>query len=131
MTILRMTDLDLRDKRVLMRVDYNVPMKDGKVADDTRIRATLPGVRHALEHGGRLMLVSHLGRPQEGVFDEKESLAPVARRLSELLGRDVQLVRDWLDGVSVEPGNAVLLENCRFNKGEKNNDDGLAKKMAA
>jgi phosphoglycerate kinase len=131
MTILKMTDVDLREQRVLIRVDYNVPLKDGKVADDTRIGATLPGVRHALEGRARLMLVSHLGRPEEGVFDEKESLAPVARRLSELLGRSVPLVRDWLNGVAVEPGEIVLLENCRFNKGEKDNDDGLAKKMAS
>src|SRR5262245_64911515 len=104
MTILKMTDVDLRERRVLMRVDYNVPLKDGKVADDTRIRATLPGVRHAFEHKSRLMLVSHLGRPKEGVFDEKESLAPAAKRLSELLGRNVPLVRDWLIGVAIEPG---------------------------
>ena len=101
------------------------------ITDDTRIRASLPGIRHALSKGARLLLVSHLGRPTEGQFDEKESLAPVARRLSELLGQDVPLKRDWLDGVSVEPGKAVLLENCRFNKGEKKNDDALAKKMAA
>jgi phosphoglycerate kinase len=126
-----MTDLDLAGKRVLIREDLNVPLQDGVIADDTRIRASLPGIRHALSKGARLMLVSHLGRPTEGQFDEKESLAPVARRLSELLGQDVPLKRDWLDGVSVEPGKAVLLENCRFNKGEKKNDDALARKMAA
>ena len=131
MPILKMTDLDLAGKRVLIREDFNVPLQDGVITDDTRIRASLPGIRHALSKGARLLLVSHFGRPTEGQFDEKESLAPVARRLSELLGQDVPLKRDWLDGVSVEPGKAVLLENCRFNKGEKKNDDALAKKMAA
>ncbi|MES2564447.1 MAG: phosphoglycerate kinase [Pseudomonadota bacterium] len=126
-----MTDLDLADKRVLIREDFNVPMKDGEIVDDTRIRAALPGVKLALQKGARLMLVSHLGRPQEGVFDEAESLAPVGRRLSKLLGVDVPLKRDWLDGVEVERGQIVLLENCRFNKGEKKNDETLSKKMAA
>jgi phosphoglycerate kinase len=131
MAILKMTDLDLAGKRVLIREDFNVPLQSGVIADDTRIRASLPGIKHALSKGARLLLVSHLGRPTEGQFDEKESLAPVARRLSELLGSEVPLKRDWLDGVSAEPGKAVLLENCRFNKGEKKNDDGLARKMAA
>jgi phosphoglycerate kinase len=131
MAILKMTDLDLANKRVLMREDFNVPMQDGKITDDTRIRAALPGIRYALDKGARLMLVSHLGRPREGVFDEAESLAPVAKRLSELLGKDVPLKRDWLDGVEVAPGEAVLLENCRFNKGEKKNDEALSRKMAA
>ncbi len=126
-----MTDLDLADKRVLIREDFNVPLQDGAISDDTRIRASLPGIKHALSKRARLLLVSHLGRPTEGQFDEKESLAPVAKRLSELLGAEVPLVRDWLDGVSVEPGTAVLLENCRFNQGEKKNDDALARKMAA
>ncbi len=131
MAILKMTDLDLAGKRVLIREDFNVPLQDGVISDDTRIRASLPGIKYALSKGARLLLVSHLGRPTEGQFDEKESLAPVAKRLSELLGSEVPLKRDWLDGVSVEPGKAVLLENCRFNKGEKKNDDGLARKMAA
>jgi phosphoglycerate kinase len=131
MPILKLSDLDITGKRVLMREDFNVPLQDGVITDDTRIRASLPGIRDALERNARVMLVSHLGRPTEGQFDEKESLAPVAKRLSELLGQEVRLQRDWLDGVTVEPGRAVLLENCRFNKGEKKNDEALAKKIAA
>ena len=131
MTILKMTDLDLREKRVFIRVDFNVPMKDGKVADDTRIRAALPGMRYALEQRAQVMLTSHLGRPKEGVFDENESLAPVAKHLSALLETEVPLKRDWLDGVEVAPGRLVLLENCRFNKGEKKNDEALSRRMAA
>jgi phosphoglycerate kinase len=131
MPILKMTDLDLHGKRVLIRVDFNVPAKDGKITDDTRIRAALPGIRFALAAGARLMLTSHFGRPKEGEWSEAESLAPVARHLSGLLGVEVPLKRDWLDGVQVEPGKVVLLENCRFNKGEKKNDDALAQRIAA
>src|SRR5258706_33785 len=131
MPVLRMSDLDLREKRVLMRVDFNVPIQNGKLTDDTRIRASLPGIKDALVRRARLLLVSHLGRPTEGQFDEKESLAPVAAHLSALLGMDVPLRRDWLEGVSAEPGKAVLLENCRFNRGEKKDDDALSRKIAA
>jgi phosphoglycerate kinase len=135
MRVLRMSEVDLRGKRVLVRVDFNVPIQNGKIADDTRIRAAVPGIREALAQRARLMLVSHLGRPTEGEFSEKESLAPVAKHLSALLGRDVPLKRDWLGTQfrpdAVEPGEAVLLENCRFNIGEKKDDDVLARKMAA
>jgi len=131
MSILKMSDLSLAGRRVLVREDFNVPLQDGRISDDTRIRASLPGIRAALQQGARLMLVSHLGRPTEGQFDEAESLAPVAKRLSELLGQDVPLIRDWLDGVEVQPGKVALLENCRFNKGEKKNDEALARRIAA
>lgn len=126
MPILAMTDLDLRGRRVLMRLDLNVPLADGKVSDDTRIRASLPGIRHALDAGARVMLMSHLGRPKEGVRDHASSLAPVARALGEHLGRDVPLV-DW-DYAGDD--DLVLFENVRFNPGEKDNDDGLSRKMA-
>src|SRR5215213_7837190 len=109
MPILKMTELDLANKRVLIREDFNVPLNDGKIADDTRIRAALPGIRHALEKNAALMLTSHLGRPKEGVFEESESLAPVAAHLSKLLGKDVPLKREWLGGVDVAPGEVVLL----------------------
>ena len=135
MKFLRMTDLDLRDKRVLVRVDFNVPFQDGRITEDTRVRAALPGIRHALAGGARLMLVSHLGRPTEGKFEESESLAPVAKHLSRLLGVDVPLIHDWIgdkfDPMSVAPGKVVMLENCRFNVGEKKDDETLAKKIAA
>jgi phosphoglycerate kinase len=129
--MLKMSDVDVREKRVLVRVDFNVPIRDGRILDDARIRAALPGIRFALSRRARLMLVSHLGRPTEGKFDEKDSLAQVAKHLAGLVGMDVPLARDWLDGVAVEPGRVVMLENCRFNKGEKKNDDALARKMAA
>ncbi|NLO80806.1 MAG: phosphoglycerate kinase [Xanthomonadaceae bacterium] len=131
MAVIRMSDLDLKNKRVLIREDLNVPIKDGKVSDDTRIRAALLTLERALEAGARVMVMSHLGRPTEGEYAEQYSLQPVAERLSELLGRQVPLVRDWLDGVEVEPGKLVLLENVRFNVGEKKNDDALAQRMAA
>ncbi|MCC6535038.1 MAG: phosphoglycerate kinase [Burkholderiales bacterium] len=127
-----MTDLDLKAKRVFIRVDFNVPQDDaGRVTDDTRIRAALPGIRHALAAGAAVMLTSHLGRPTEGVFKPEDSLQPVADRLSQLLGRTVPVRRDWLDGVQVAAGEVVLLENCRINKGEKKNSDELARKMAS
>ncbi len=129
--VLRMSDLDLKGKRVLIREDLNVPVKNGVVTSDARIRASLPTMQAAHAAGARVMLMSHLGRPEEGVHDEEFSLAPVAARLSELLGLKVRFERDWLDGVACEPGEIVLLENVRFNKGEKKNKDELAKQMAA
>jgi phosphoglycerate kinase len=132
MKILKMTDLDLAKQRVFIRADMNVPLDDaGRITDDTRIRASVKGIKLGLEKGAAVMVTSHLGRPTEGQFSEADSLAPVARRLSELMGREVPLVRDWVGGVDVEPGEVKLLENCRFNKGEKKNDEGLAKKYAA
>jgi phosphoglycerate kinase len=128
--ILRMTDIDLAGKRVLIREDLNVPIQDGVVTSDARIRAALPTIRLALERGARVMLMSHLGRPKEGEFDRALSLEPVALRLSELLGRKVPLVRDWLDGIDPQQGEAVLCENVRFNKGEKKDAEELARKMA-
>jgi len=126
-----MIDLDLAGKRVLIREDLNVPVKDGAITSDARIRASLPTIRLALDKGARVMLMSHLGRPKEGEFDPALSLEPVAVRLGELLGRRVPLLRDWLDGVEVAPGEVVLLENVRFNKGEKKDDEALARRMAA
>jgi phosphoglycerate kinase len=132
MKILRMADVDLAGKRVFIRADLNVPQDDsGAITDDTRIRASLAGIRAALERGAAVMVTSHLGRPKEGEFSEADSLAPVAKRLGDLLGRDMPLKRDWLSGVDVKPGQVVMLENCRFNKGEKKDDEGLARKMAA
>ena len=129
--VLRMNDLDLAGKRVLIREDLNVPVHNGVVTSDARIRASLPTITAALKAGARVMLMSHLGRPEEGVANEEFSLAPVAARLSELMGRKVRFERDWLGGVNCEPGEVVLLENVRFNKGEKKNKDELAQKMAA
>jgi phosphoglycerate kinase len=129
--IIRMQDLELAGKRVLIREDLNVPVKDGVVASDARIKASVPTIRAALEAGAAVMAMSHLGRPTEGEFDEAFSMAPVAARLGELLGREVRVVKDWLDGVDVAPGDVVLCENVRFNVGEKKNDEDLAKRMAA
>ena len=131
MKIIKMTGLDLKDKRVLIREDLNVPIKDGEVGSDARIRAALPTIQAALAAKARVMVMSHLGRPEEGKFAEEFSLAPVARRLTQLLGVPVALKRDWLDGVAVAPGEVVLLENVRFNKGEKKDDEQLSRKMAA
>ncbi len=131
MPVIKMTDLDLKGKRVLIRQDLNVPVKDGKVTSDARIRASLPTVQQALEGGARVMLMSHLGRPTEGEFSEADSLAPVAAHMGSLLGREVRLVRDYLDGLDLADGEVVLLENVRFNKGEKKDAEDLAKKYAA
>ena len=127
----RMADAELRGKRVFIRADLNVPIEGGRITDDTRIRASVPGVQAALAQGAAVMITSHLGRPKEGQFDPNESLAPVAARLSELLETRVELMRDWLGGVQVAPGRVVMLENCRFNKGEKADDEALARRMAA
>lgn len=122
----------LKGKRVFIRADLNVPFDDaGHITEDTRIRASVPGIRLALDAGAAVMVTSHLGRPTEGTLTQKDSLAPIAKRLSELLGMPVALVQNWVDGVSVAPGQVILLENCRVNKGEKKNDPELSKKMAA
>jgi phosphoglycerate kinase len=136
MNVIRFSDLcangSAKGKRVFIRADLNVPQDDdGQITEDTRIRASVPAIRMALEVGAAVMVTSHLGRPTEGEFKPEDSLAPVAERLSELLGRRVPLVSDWVDGVDVEPGHVVLLENCRVNKGEKKNNDELARKLGA
>ena len=131
MTISRMSDLDLAGKKVLIRQDLNVPVAAGRVTSDLRITASLPTLKLALEKGAAVMVTSHLGRPQEGVWSAADSLAPVAARLSELLGFDVPLVKDYLGGVDVAPGQLVLLENCRMNSGEKSDDEALSKQYAA
>ena len=136
MNVLRFSDLIAQGKvagqRVFIRADLNVPQDDaGRITEDTRIRASVPCIEMALKAGAAVMVTSHLGRPTEGEFKPADSLAPVAKRLGELLGRDVPLVANWVDGVSVSPGQVVLLENCRLNKGEKKNDEALAKKLAA
>jgi phosphoglycerate kinase len=128
--MLKLSNLALDGKRVMIRLDLNVPLKDGKVTSDTRIRATLPTIRMALEKGAAVILLSHLGRPVEGEFDRLFSLLPVAQCLSELLGQEVPLVSDWLTGIDVAPGEVVLCENVRFNRGEKADDEGLARTMA-
>ena len=136
MKVIRFSDLaasgQASGKRVFIRADLNVPQDDaGNITEDTRVRASVPCIRMALDAGAAVMVTSHLGRPVEGEFKPEDSLAPVAKRLSELLGRDVPLVTNWVDGVDVKPGQVVLLENCRVNKGEKKNDPALARKMAA
>ncbi|WP_326540150.1 phosphoglycerate kinase [Pseudorhodoferax sp.] len=136
MKILRFADLvaqgQAAGRRVFIRADLNVPQDDaGRITEDTRVRASVPCIELALKAGAAVMVTSHLGRPTEGAFKPGDSLAPVAARLGELLGREVPLVQDWVDGVDVQPGQVVLLENCRVNKGEKKNDEALAKKMAA
>jgi phosphoglycerate kinase len=133
MSFLRLTDLSLAGKRVFIRADLNVPQDDaGNITEDTRIRASLPGIEHALKAGAAVMVTSHLGRPAEGKLEPRDSLAPIAKRLSEMLGRPVPLVRNWVEGgFKVAPGEAVMLENCRVNRGEKKNDEALARKMAA
>ncbi len=136
MHVLRFSDLCAHGKvagqRVFIRADLNVPQDDaGRITEDTRIRASVPAIRMALDAGAAVMVTSHLGRPTEGEFKPQDSLAPVAKRLGELLGREVKLVANWVDGVQVAPGQVVMLENCRLNKGEKKNNEELAKKMAA
>ena len=136
MKVIRFSDLcangQAAGKRVFIRADLNVPQDDaGHITEDTRVRASVPAIRMALDAGAAVMVTSHLGRPTEGEFKPEDSLAPVAKRLGELLGRNVPLVSNWVDGVQVEPGQVVLLENCRVNKGEKKNNEALARKMAA
>jgi phosphoglycerate kinase len=132
MSVIKMADLDLAGKRVLIREDLNVPLKDGKVADDTRIRASLPTIKQAMEAGGRVMLMSHIGRPTEGEYNDEFSLAPVAEHLSGLLGKTVAVVKDYLGSApELADGDVVILENVRFNAGEKKNDDALSKEYAA
>lgn len=136
MNVIRFSDLcaqgQVAGQRVFIRADLNVPQDDtGRITEDTRIRASVPCIKLALDAGAAVMVTSHLGRPTEGAFKPEDSLAPVAERLGELLGRDVRLVADWVDGVEVQPGEVVLLENCRLNKGEKKNDEALARKLAA
>jgi phosphoglycerate kinase len=133
MTFRRLTDLPVAGKRVFIRADLNVPQDDaGNITEDTRIRASLPGIEYALKGGAAVMVTSHLGRPTEGRLAPEDSLAPVAKRLGEMLGRPVRLVANWVDGgFAVKPGEVVMLENCRVNKGEKKNDEALARKMAA
>jgi len=132
MNFLRLSDQTLANRRVLIRADFNVPQDDaGNITDDTRIRAALPGIQLSLKAGAAVMVTSHLGRPTEGQYSEADSLAPIARRLSELLGQPVELKRDYLNGVDIKPGQVLMLENCRFNQGEKKNSDDLARQYAA
>jgi len=131
MSVQKMVDLDLSGKRVLIRQDLNVPVKDGKVTSDLRIQASVPTIEKALNAGAAVMVMSHLGRPTEGEFDETSSLKPVAEQLSNLLGKPVRLEKEWLEGITIKAGEVVLCENVRFNVGEKKNSDELGKKMAA
>ena len=131
MSVVRMSDLDLAGKRVLIREDLNVPIDEGRITSETRILAALPTLQLALDKGAAVMVASHLGRPKEGHWSVGDTLAPVARRIGELLGRDVPLIRDWVDGVDIRPGQLVLLENCRMNVGEGKDDETLSKKYAA
>jgi phosphoglycerate kinase len=127
----RMSEVDLRGKRVFIRCDLNVPIEDGRITDDTRIRASVPGIRHALEQGAAVMVTSHLGRPTEGELKPEDSLAPVAERMGSFLKTKIPLLQNWVDGVDVRPGQVVMLENCRVNRGEKKDDEALARKIAA
>jgi len=127
----RMSDVDLRGKRVFIRADLNVPIEDGRITDDTRIRASVPAIEQALKQRAAVMVTSHLGRPTEGSLKPEDSLAPIAKRLGELLKADVPVVKDWVNGVDVKPGRVVVLENARANKGEKKDDEALARKIAA
>ena len=131
MTILRMVDLDLAGKRVLIREDLNVPVKNGKITSDARIKASLPTIGFALKAGAAVMLMSHIGRPTEGEYNPEYSLQPVAEHLAALLNKPVRLEKDWLDGIEIKAGEIVLCENVRFNVGEGKNNDELGKKMAA
>lgn len=131
MNILKMTDLSLKDKRILIRVDFNVPLKNGIITSDNRLRACVPTIKHATGSGAKTIIMSHLGRPVEGVFSEEFSLKPVAKWLSENLGQNVRLERNWLDGININSGEIVLCENVRFNKGEEADDEELSKKIAA
>ncbi|MEJ2552757.1 MAG: phosphoglycerate kinase, partial [Gammaproteobacteria bacterium] len=131
MSIIKMSDLDLAGKRILIRADLNVPVKDGKVTSDVRIRATLPTIDAAAKAGAKVMVMSHLGRPEEGVYSEEDSLRPVADHIAKLRGQPVRLVKDYLGGVQVEAGEVVVFENVRFNKGEKKDSEELAKQYAA
>lgn len=132
MQVLRMCDLNLAGKRVFIRADFNVPQDEsGNITDDIRIRASAPAIEHAMKAGAAVMVASHLDRPKEGAFDPRLSLAPMARRLGEILGCSVPLRSDWVGGVEVRPGEVVMLENCRFNKGEKKNDEALSRRMAS
>ncbi|GAB1719750.1 MAG: phosphoglycerate kinase [Nitrosospira sp.] len=132
MSVIKVADLDLKGKRVFIRADLNVPVKDGKVTSDARITASMATINHCLKQGARVMITSHLGRPEEGVWTEENSLKPVADNIAERLGKPVRLIKDWMEsGVDIAEGELVVLENCRFNKGEKKNSDETARKYAS